>query len=40
MQPFLRLIRGIDFAEVRREMKMANAPLYTAYLRRIEHGKK
>ncbi|MBM4314556.1 MAG: hypothetical protein FJ122_11660 [Deltaproteobacteria bacterium] len=33
----LRLIKGIDFAEVRREMKAANAPLFTAYLRRIEH---
>lgn len=34
---FLRLIKGIDFAEVRREMKTANAPLFTAYLRHIEH---
>lgn len=39
-EPFLRLIKGIDFAEVRREMKTANAPLFTAYLRRIEQRKK
>lgn len=36
-EPFLRLIKGIDFAEVRREMKAANAPLFAAYLRLIEH---
>jgi len=36
-EPSLRLIKGIDFAEVRREMKAVNAPLFTAYLRRIEH---
>jgi hypothetical protein len=34
---FLKLIKGIDFAEVRQEMKAANAPLFTAYLLRIEH---
>ncbi|MBA4422677.1 MAG: hypothetical protein C0390_06175 [Syntrophus sp. (in: bacteria)] len=36
-EPFLRLIKGIDFAEVHREMKKANAPLFAAYLRSIEH---
>ncbi len=36
-EPSLRLIKGIDFAEVRREMKAANVPLFTSYLRRIEH---
>jgi len=35
-EPSLRLIKGIDFAEVRREMKAANAPLFASYLRRIE----
>ena len=35
-EPFLRLIKGIDFTDVRREMKAANAPLFAAYLRRIE----
>ena len=35
-EPFLRLIKGIDFADVRREMKAANAPLFAAYLRHIE----
>ena len=39
-EPFLRLMKGIDFAEVRRDMKTANAPLFTAYLRQIEHRKK
>jgi hypothetical protein len=33
---FLRLIKGIDFTDVRREMKAANAPLFAAYLRHIE----
>jgi len=36
-EPSLRLIKGIDFAEVRREMKAANVPLFVAYLRCIEH---
>jgi tetratricopeptide (TPR) repeat protein len=36
-EPSLRLIKGIDFAEVRREMKAANAPLFASYLRRIEY---
>jgi hypothetical protein len=35
-EPFLRLIKGIDFTDVRREMKATNAPLFAAYLRRIE----
>jgi hypothetical protein len=35
-EPFLRLIKGIDFTDVRREMKAVNAPLFAAYLRRIE----
>ncbi len=35
-EPSLRLIKGIDFAEVRREMKAANASLFAAYLRLIE----
>lgn len=32
----LRLIKGIDFAEVRRDMKSASASLFAAYLRHIE----
>jgi tetratricopeptide (TPR) repeat protein len=35
-EPSLRLIKGIDFGEVRREMKSANTSLFVAYLRRIE----
>jgi tetratricopeptide (TPR) repeat protein len=38
-EPFLRMIKGIDFAEVRREMKKANAPLFATYLRYIERRK-
>jgi tetratricopeptide (TPR) repeat protein len=38
-EPFLRMIKGIDFAEVRRGMKKANAPLFATYLRYIEHRK-
>jgi hypothetical protein len=32
----MRKIKGIDFAEVRREMKEANAALFAAYLRQID----
>lgn len=41
-ETFLRLIKGIDFTDVRRRMKGANPSLFAAYLRRIEdrHNRK
>ncbi|MCG6534797.1 MAG: hypothetical protein L7F78_08925 [Syntrophales bacterium LBB04] len=33
---FMKKIKGIDFAEVRREMKEANASLFAAYLKQID----
>lgn len=35
-EPFMRLIKSIDFAEVRRDMKAANPSLFAAYLKQIE----
>lgn len=34
-EPFLRLIKGMDFTDVRRRMKKANPSLFAGYLRRI-----
>ena len=38
-EQFLRMIKGIDFVEVRREMKAANAELFSEYLKQIERRK-
>jgi hypothetical protein len=35
-EPFLRMCKGIDFADVRREMKAANGAVFAAYLRQID----
>lgn len=35
-EPFLRMVRGIDFPDVRRRMKEANPSLFAGYLRQIE----
>jgi tetratricopeptide (TPR) repeat protein len=35
-EPFLRMFKGIEFAEVRREMKEANAALFAEYLKQID----
>ena len=35
-ETFMRKIKGIDFAEVRREMKEANATLFAQYLKQID----
>jgi tetratricopeptide (TPR) repeat protein len=34
-EPFLRMFKGIDFAEVRREMKAANPIIFAEYLKHI-----
>lgn len=38
-QPFFYHVRGMEFAEVRRMMKTANAALFTSYLKEIERRK-
>jgi tetratricopeptide (TPR) repeat protein len=38
-EPFLRMCKGIDFAEIRREMKAADAGIFAEYLQRIERRK-
>ena len=38
-EPFLRMVKGIDFAEVRREMKAADPTLFAAYLKQIDRRK-
>jgi len=35
-EPFLTMVRGIDFPDVRRRMKEANPSLFAVYLRQIE----
>lgn len=35
-EPFLRMVKGIDFTDVRRRMKEANPSLFAGYLRHIE----
>jgi tetratricopeptide (TPR) repeat protein len=35
-EPFLKMFKGIDFADVRREMKAAHAGIFTEYLMRID----
>jgi tetratricopeptide (TPR) repeat protein len=39
-EPLLRMFKGIDFAEVRREMKAANAALFADYLKQIDQRKR
>ena len=39
-EPFLRMIKEIDFAEVRREMKEANAALFAEYLKQIDRRRR
>ena len=39
-EPFLRMFKGIEFAEVRREMKAANAALFAAYLKQIDRRRR
>ena len=39
-EPFLRMFKGIEFAEVRREMKEANAALFAEYLKQIDRRRR
>jgi tetratricopeptide (TPR) repeat protein len=39
-EPFLTLFKGIDFADVRREMKEANAEIFAQYLKQIDRRTK
>ena len=39
-EPFLRMFKGIEFAEVRREMKEANAALFAEYLKQIDRHRR
>ena len=39
-ETFMRKIKGIDFAEVRREMKKANAALFAEYLKQIDRRRR
>ena len=38
-EPFLRMCKGIDFAEIRREMKAADPAIFAEYLQRIGRRK-
>ncbi len=39
-EPFLRMVKGLDFVEVRREMKAAQPVLFAAYLKQLDRRKR
>jgi hypothetical protein len=38
-EAFLRMVRGIDYADIRRRMREINEPLFSDYMRHIEARK-